>query len=493
MNTKFFQLFPVWFIIAFLGMSVSLSAREDSKPNFVIILCDDLGIGDVQSFNKSGKIKTPNIDQLAAEGRLFSDAHSGSSVCTPTRYGLLTGRYSWRTRLQKGVGQGFEPCLIAEDRPTIGSFLQSQGYHTGIVGKWHLGMRFMSSEDPTKELEGKPLKFTAPVGATTPDGPFNRGFDHFFGIHHARSMKAIIQQDKVTEHDEVINFLPRCEKEAIAYINERARKKDQPFFLYLPLGSPHTPIVPTKQWQGKSGLGAYADFVMQTDDVVGNVVKCLDKNQLSENTLVIFASDNGCSRVVKIGQLRKKGHDVSAGYRGSKADIWEGGHRVPFIARWPGVIESNSQSDQLICLADTFATFADCLKISVPANSCEDSVSFKSALLGQTIETSRKGIINHSISGHFAFRTKRWKLILAKASGGWSAPNENKAPADWPKAQLYDMTIDSSEQSNQYLSKPEVANELLASLEEAVKAGRTTPGAQSSNDVETIDLWKSIK
>ncbi len=480
-------------LIALLGAEASLLAREESKPNIVIILCDDLGIGDVQCFNpEAGKIKTPNIDQLANEGRSFADAHSGSSVCTPTRYGLLTGRYSWRTKLQNGVGQGFEPCLIAEDRPTIGSFLRNQGYHTGIVGKWHLNMRFMSPEDLAKELEGKPLKFTPPVGSTSPDGPVDRGFDYFFGIHHARSMKAIIEQNKVTEHDEVINFLPRCEEEAIAYINQRAKKKDQPFFLYLPLGSPHTPIVPTKEWQGKSGLGAYADFVMQTDDVVGNVVKCLDDNQLSENTLVIFTSDNGCSRIVRIGELKRKGHDVSAGYRGSKADIWEGGHRVPFIARWPGVIEADSRSDELICLTDLFATFADVLKVPVPTGSCEDSVSFKPALLGQPMKTNRKGIVNHSISGHFAFRTKQWKLILAKASGGWSAPNEKKAPAEWHEAQLYEMGVDPGEQTNLYLSKPDLASELLEILEAAVKNGRTTPGPESANDVADIDLWKSI-
>jgi arylsulfatase A-like enzyme len=479
--------------IAFLGIP-ECKAREESKPNFVIILCDDLGIGDVQCFNpEAGKIRTPNIDRLASEGRSFTDAHSASSVCTPTRYGLLTGRYSWRTKLQRGVGQGFEPCLIAKDRPTIGSFLQQQGYHTGIVGKWHLGMRFMSPQDPSKELKGKPFKFTAPVGATSPDGPIHRGFDYFFGIHHARSMKAIIENDKVIEHDDVINFLPRCKRKAIAYIKERAKKKDQPFFLYLPLGSPHTPIVPTKKWQGKSGLGDYADFVMQTDDAVGKVIQCLDDNHLSDNTLVVFASDNGCSRAAKIGKLKEKGHLVSARFRGSKADIWEGGHRIPFIAKWPGVIDADSHSNQLICLNDLFATFADCLSASAPSSSCEDSVSFKSALLGQPMDSVRKGIVNHSVSGHFAFRTKEWKLILAKASGGWSSPNEKKAPADWPKAQLYDMTVDSSEQSNLYLTKPNVASELLDLLENAVSRGRTTPGPKSSNDIDRIKLWKSLR
>ena len=468
---------------------IPLSA--DQQPNIVLILCDDLGIGDVQSYNPQlGKIKTPHIDALAAEGMSFVDAHSGSSVCTPTRYGLLTGRYSWRTSLQKGVVAGFQPCLIAEDRPTIGSFLQSQGYHTAIVGKWHLNMRFMDPQDESIELAGGPLKFTPPVGATSPDGPVHRGFDYFYGIHHARSMKAIIQQNVVTKHDDEINFLPSLQQKSVAYIEERASDQ-QPFMLYLPLGSPHTPILPTAEWQGKSGLGAYADFVMQTDHVIGEVLQALQDNGLSENTLVILSSDNGCSRAAKIGELMKQGHHVSAGFRGSKADIWEGGHRIPLIVRWPGHVEPDSKSDQLVGLTDMFATIADCLQVAVPENSCEDSVSFLPALQGKPVTAARHGIIHHSINGHFAYRTKDWKLVLAKASGGWSAPKESDAPQDWPTAQLYSMTNDAAEQKNLYLVQSEVAAELLQHLEHDVKNGRTTPGPPSANDIDNINLWKS--
>lgn len=460
------------------------------KPNIVLILCDDLGIGDVQFFNpNSGKIKTPCIDKLAKEGMSFTDAHSASSVCTPTRYAMLTGRYAWRTKLQKGVGQGFEPCLITANRPTLGNFLQSNGYKTALFGKWHLNMRFMDPTDQTKELEGKPLKFMPPVGSKSPDGPTARGFDTFYGIHHARSMKAIIEQDTVTRHEDVINFLPSLQTSATQYIDQHANS-DQPFFLYLPLGSPHTPIVPTKQWQGASGLNPYADFVMQTDDVIGTIIDKLDECGLTENTLVILGSDNGCSRAAKIGQLAQKGHVVSAGFRGSKADIWDGGHRIPLIIRWPEVVQANSTCDQLVGLTDIYATIADCLDATPPTMSCEDSISFLPALKGQSLPTSRDGIIHHSVSGHFAYRTPKWKLILARGSGGWSSPNENKSK-DQPEAQLYDMRSNRNESGNLYRSRPEVAAELLAKLQRDVSNGRTTPGVDSPNDIAHIELWKS--
>jgi arylsulfatase A-like enzyme len=463
---------------------------KDKKPNIVLILCDDLGIGDVQCFNpENGKIKTPCIDQLAREGMSFTDAHSDSSVCTPTRYGLLTGRYAWRTKLQKGVGNGFESCLVAPDRPTLGNFLQGQGYKTALLGKWHLNMKFMDPDDPSKELDGKPLKFVPPVNATSPDGPINRGFDVFFGIHHARSMEAIIEQDMVVRHDDVINFLPYLETKAIEFIDQQANS-DQPFFLYLPLGSPHTPIVPTKQWQGASGLGAYADFVMQTDHVIGSVLKRLDEQGMKHNTLVIFSSDNGCSRQAKIGDLAEQGHLVSAGYRGSKADIWDGGHRVPLVVRWPGVVEADTKNNQLVGLTDLFATIAESLGAKPPMKSCEDSFSFLPALKGKTSKTTRDGIVHHSVSGHFAYRTPNWKLALARGSGGWSAPNEDGSK-DQPEAQLYDMRSTADERMNLYQSNPEIAAKLLALLQRDVSRGRTTPGPDSDNDIDRINLWKS--
>jgi arylsulfatase A-like enzyme len=388
------------------------------------------------------------------------------------------------------VVQGFGPCIIPADRPTISTFLKSQGYDTGLVGKWHLNMRFMDPHDESKELIGKPLKFTPPVGAKSPDGPIARGFDYFYGIHHARSMKAIIEQNVVTKHDDVINFLPDCESKSIEFIKQHS-KSERPFFLYVPLGAPHTPIVPTEQWQGKSGLGAYADFVMQTDDVVGNILNCLDEEQISDNTIVLFASDNGCSRRAKILELQRAGHHVSASFRGSKADIWEGGHRIPCIAKWPSVIEAGSKCNDMICLTDTFATIADCLQATPPANSCEDSLSFLPALKGRPNRSARDGIIHHSFSGHFAYRSKNWKLILARGSGGWSSPNEKTVSPDAPEGQLYNMDDDSAEQVNLYLSKPDVAARLLSKLENDVLRGRTTPGVDSRNDFQNIELWKS--
>lgn len=340
---------------------VALDEKPDSRPNIVYIMCDDLGYGDVQCLNpKHGKIPTPAMDQIAAEGMTFTDAHSGSSVCTPTRYGLLTGRYSWRTSLQKGVVKGFKPCLIAKGRPTVPGFLKQSGYDTAIIGKWHLGNRYVDPKTG-EDLGGKEHNHTGPVGSLIPDGPVHRGFDYFHGIHHARSMKAIIENDRVVEHEDPIHFLPRCQKKCVEYIGSRSGK-ETPFFLYVPLGSPHTPILPTEEWQGKSGLGKYGDFVMQTDHCIGQIMEALQRNRIAKNTIVICTSDNGCSRAAGIPKLEEKGHRVSAQYRGSKADLWDGGHRVPFFVRWKGVVEAGSTSSEPICHVDLFATIADVIQ-----------------------------------------------------------------------------------------------------------------------------------
>lgn len=472
--------------------TVSTGFAVEMKPNIVFILCDDLGYGDVQCLNlEHGKIKTPSVDQLASEGMIFTDAHSGSSVCTPTRYGLMTGRYSWRTTLQKGVVQGFAPDLIAEDRPTIASFLQAQGYHTAIVGKWHLNFQYL---DPVSglPLKKEKKKSIAPVGSTIPDGPIHRGFDYYHGFHHARDMKGVIENDQVIAHDDVINMLPRLTSKAVAYIDGRAAEKDTPFFLYVPFGSPHTPIVPSPEWQGKSGLGNYADFVMQTDAGVGAITEALERNGFAENTLVIFSSDNGCSKAANIPNLVKQGHRVSAGFRGSKADLWDGGHRVPFVVRWPGKVVAGSSSDQLICLVDFFATLSELTGAGLPAGSAEDSVSFLPAFSGKPMVSTRNGVIHHSISGHFGYRQGKWKLLLAKGSGGWSAPNEETASKTGVAvAQLYDMETDPGETTNLYASHPEVAQRLLKLLEADVARGRSTAGTVQQNDAEPIVLWKS--
>ncbi|WP_299668773.1 arylsulfatase [uncultured Polaribacter sp.] len=464
---------------------------KPQKPNIVFILCDDLGYGDVQSLSpKTSKIKTPSIDMLVRDGMVFTDAHSGSSVCTPTRYGIMTGRYSWRTKLQRGVVQGFAPNLVAEDRLTIANFLKDQGYNTAIIGKWHLNFQYL---DPItkKTLSKKSTKQLPPVGAKIPDGPIHRGFDYFHGFHHARDMKAVIENDEVILHEDEINMLPRLTEQSVAYINNQSKRKDgKPFFLYVPLGSPHTPILPTKEWQGKSGLGDYADFVMQTDATVGAIKSALEANGLSENTLIIFSSDNGCSKAANIPKLAEQGHIVSAGMRGSKADLWDGGHRVPFIVKWPNKVAFGSTSNQLICLTDIFATFSDITGQDIPNMSGEDSVSFLPALFGESIISSRAGVIHHSISGHFAYRKGKWKLLLARGSGGWTSPKELEAK-DMPAVQLYDIENDFAETTNLYKKHPEIVKELLEQLELDIRTGRSTKGKFSKNDVDKIILWKS--
>ena len=274
------------------------------------------------------------------------------------------------------------------------------------------------------------------------------------------------------------------------YINSRKGKK-KPFFLYVPLGSPHTPIVPTGRWVGMSGLGDYGDFVMQTDHAVGEISKALQAQGFSENTLVIFTSDNGCSKAADIKGLAEQGHKVSGEMRGSKADIWDGGHRVPFIVRWPGKVTPGSQCSQLICLTDFFRTAVEVLGVQVPPGSCEDSVSFLPALFGNQIESNRAGVVHHSISGHFAYRSGDWKLLLARGSGGWSSPKEKEMGADSEEAQLYNLAKDPREQDNLYRQQPDVAKKLLDQLVNDVESGRSVRGAPSKNDVDKINLWKS--
>ena len=446
------------FTVGLLAAGSLLSSAE--KPNIVYIMCDDLGYGDIHCMApETSKIATPCVDKLASEGMTFTDAHSGSSVCSPTRYGLMTGRYSWRTRLQRGVVTGYAPSLIAKDRPTVAGFLKAQGYHTAVIGKWHLDFLYL---DPKTGVEYKRKDHKKPpVGAKIPDGPVHRGFDYFHGFHHARDMEAVIEDDVVIAHDETINMLPRLTRKSVEYINSRGGKKE-PFFLYVPLGSPHTPIVPSKPWQGKSPLGKYGDFVMETDNVVGEISKALEKNGFAENTLVIFTSDNGCSKAAGIANLKDQGHIVSAHLRGSKADIWDGGHRVPFVVRWPqGGVKAGSTNPQLICHTDLFATAAEITGKPVPSGAAEDSVSFLPALGGKPVASTRAGVIHHSISGHFAYRKDNWKLILASGSAGWTAPARVK---DGPPAQLYDMSADVGETRNLYLEKPELARSLLAEL-----------------------------
>ncbi|MBI4658707.1 MAG: arylsulfatase [Verrucomicrobia bacterium] len=496
------------------------------QPNIVYILADDLGYGDVKCLNAEGKISTPNIDHLAAAGMIFTDAHSSSAVCTPTRYGLLTGRYNWRSRLQRGVLGGLSPRLIEPGRNTVASLLKQHGYHTAAIGKWHLGMDWVKAEgksvselDIEKPDQVRNVDYSKPIA----NGPDSVGFDYFFGISASLDMVpyTFIENDRVTALPtvtkkfpmmpgkpggftregpaapdfEASDVLPTLTRKAVEYISQRAgaAKAGKPFFLYFPLNSPHTPIAPTPEWQGKSGLNPYADFVRQTDWSVGEVMRAIDRHGLAKQTLFIFASDNGCSPQADFAALRAQGHDPSGKFRGHKADIFEGGHRIPFIVRWPGQVKRGSRSGQVICLNDLMATVAEILGVKLPGNAGEDSVSFVPALLGTARKPLREALVHHSINGSFAIRQDNWKLILCPDSGGWSAPRPGTLAArGLPESQLYDLAGDVGESRNRAGEHPEIVEHLTKLLERYVAEGRSTPGRPQANTVE-IDIRKTVR
>jgi arylsulfatase A-like enzyme len=462
-----------------------------------------------------GKIPTPNIDRLAAAGMRFTDAHTSSSVCSPTRYGLLTGRYNWRSKLKRGVLGGLSPRLIEPGRMTVASLLKEQGYRTACVGKWHLGMDWAvkpGTEVSELNIEPREQVFNVDYARPIANGPNSVGFDDYYGIAASLDMVpyTFIENDRVTalptedrdflmmhgreqggktrkgptapEFDaaDVLSALTRKSCEFIERCAADARE-DKPFFLYLPLASPHTPILPTRDWQDRSGINPYADFVMQTDAAVGEILATLDRQQLTGNTLVILTSDNGCSPQAKFEELAAHGHHPSGPLRGHKADIFEGGHRVPFVVRWPGQVVARTESRQLVCLIDILATVAAILDCPLPDEAGEDSISFLPALRGA--EGARDHLVSHSINGTFAIRRGAWKLVLAPDSGGWSAPRPgSKQTASLPRLQLYNLADDLGEQHNLQDREPERVRELTALLERLVAEGRSTPGKRQPNN-----------
>ncbi len=511
-------------IVCLFAIASNASVHAAERPNIVIILADDLGYGDVKCLNPDGKIKTLNLDKLAAAGMIFTDAHSPSAVCSPTRYGLVTGRYCWRSKLQSGVLGGLSPRLIEPGRETIASLLKSKGYATGCVGKWHLGMDWeLKPNGKVTELGIEPREQVFNVEYTKPikNGPNSVGFDYYFGISASLDMVpyTFIENDRVTAAPtedralrmraenatrmtrkgpaapgfEAADVLPVITKAAVSFIDKRAEKRDRPFFLYLPLTTPHTPIAPSRDWTGKSGLGSYADFVMETDATVGEVLAALDKHKLADNTLVIFTSDNGCSPEADFPDLIKKGHNPSCKFRGHKADIYDGGHHVPFIVRWPGQVKAGSTSDQIVCLTDLFRTCADVVGAKVPDNAAEDSFSFLPVLRGEKSPNLRSAIVHHSINGSFAIREGAWKLCLCPGSGGWSAPRPGRDDASkLPAVQLFNMTDDIGEQTNLENRHLETVKRLTDLLTKYVADGRSTPGQPQKNTVE-VDVWRAGK
>jgi arylsulfatase A-like enzyme len=505
------------FFVLLCCLTPASALAANPKPNIVYILCDDLGYGDVRCLNPEGKIATPNMDRLAAAGMIFTDAHSSSAVCSPTRYGIMTGRYNWRTKLQSGVLGGLSPRLIEPGRMTVASLLKQHGYYTAAVGKWHLGMDWVKK--PGKEvselnIETPEQVWNVDYSQPIANGPNSVGFDDYFGISASLDMVpyAFIHDDHLTAKPtedrsfammlgrtgattrqgptapgfDAADVLPTLTRKAVEYIGGQAAaaKAGKPFFLYLPLASPHTPIHPTAEWQGKSGLNPYADFVMQTDWGIGQVLSALDENGLADNTLVVLTSDNGCSPQAKFEELLPKGHNPNHVFRGHKADIYEGGHHVPFIVRWPAKVKPGGRSDQLVCLTDLMATCAEILEIKLPDSAGEDSISFLPALRGQAGGPRREAVVHHSINGNFAIRQGKWKLALCPGSGGWSAPRPGRDnDTGLPPLQLFDLSADIGEQHNVQAEHPDIVKQLRALLDRYVAEGRSTPGVAQKNAV----------
>lgn len=485
-------------------------------PNIVYVLADDLGYGDLGCYNSDSKIPTPRLDQLARDGMRFTDAHSPSSVCSPTRYALLTGRYAWRTRLQRNVLGPWDKPLIAPDRLTVGKLLQKHGYETACIGKWHLGQEYATTD-------GKPpvggvknalsnVDFHKPIG----EGPVTRGFDHYFGtIVPNYPPYCFIENNRTVGIPSLLatggnynipgpmvpdwkleEILPRLTEHAVRWIEDRSQSK-KPFFLYFSLTSPHYPVVPAPEFVGKTEAGAYGDFVYQTDWSVGQVLDALDRAGFADNTLVVFTSDNGSEVTgeVKPGvydRVQKYGHRSSGDLRGAKRDAWEGGHRVPFLARWPGKIPDGKVSEETICHVDFMATVADIVGESLPENAAEDSVSILPVLLDQHRSAPiREATVHHSARGKFAIRRGDWVLIDAP-SGDDNAANGEPA---WLKAErkyvphnmqgeLYNVREDLVQRQNRYNDEPSLVEELKKLLNQYIREGRSTPGMPQSNDVE---------
>lgn len=468
-----------------------------SRPNIVYILADDWGYGDVSCLNSESKIPTPFTDRLASRGMTFSDAHSNSAVCTPTRYGVLTGRYCWRGLLKKGVTGGYDDLIIEPGRMTVASLLKGRGYRTACIGKWHLGLGWVRPDEPDPPIfrgwedEGG-IDYAQPLAR----GPHTVGFDYSFIIPASLDIApyCYIENGKVVErptdrcaesmrpkmwragpiapglqHETcLLEFTMRAEQ----FIADHAQAGGgEPFFLYLPLPSPHTPHVPRKPFVGQSRAGVYGDYVVEHDWSIGRVLETLERNGLADDTLVVVTSDNGPhkrsgDRGEKFGGIDLEGefgHRATWIYRGQKSDVWDGGHRVPFFAAWPGVIEPGSTCDTPVCLTDLLATAAAITGIDLPDDAGEDSVSMLPLFEGKGYRTTREGIVHHSVHGTFGIRCGDWKLLTCRGSGGWSLKEQDAS--DLPAMQLYHLADDPEEQHNLYDEHPQRAEQLLALLE----------------------------
>ena len=474
-------------------------ARSEKKPNIVFIMADDMGYGDIQALNPASHIPTPHFNKLAKEGMIFTDAHSGAAVCTPTRYGVVTGRYSWRSRLKRGVLNGYSSHLIDPQRLTVADVLKRSGYHTACIGKWHLGMDLPVTKKDGKQVIDHTKKIE--------NGPNALGFDYYFGVTASLDMPpyAFVENDRfvgpVTAHYEKTDFpnysraglmdpnfsheraLDQLTQKAVGYIETRSREKE-PFFLYFALTAPHKPCLPAKRFRGKTDLGDYGDFVTQVDWVVGQIDSALKAGGLTENTLLIYTSDNGSymyrwredepDHVEKpsVQGFHPQKHQANYIWRGTKADIWEAGHHVPYLVRWPGVVRPGATCSETICLTDLTATCAEVAGFALPPDAAEDSFSIVPLLKGREWPVPRAPVIHHSGSGMFSLRQGKWKMVFGNGSGGRESPRGK--PFQKPYF-LFDMEKDPSETTNVIDEYPQVAQRLTESLERIRTSGRSRP------------------
>ena len=509
---KNFFLLPVLFTCVFYIMGCGPVENAESEgpahPHIVIIFVDDMGYGDVGVYNSESKIPTPHIDGLAREGIRFMDAHAPGALCHPSRYGLLTGRYPFRTDTSVWPN---EP-VIEEGRMTIASLLKSQGYRTAMVGKWHLGFDESQATDGTS-VSGQDANTRAAyrqydVNLPLPGGPFDRGFDSFFGIRASTDIPPYfyIRDDRVVNPPtdrvddnfsggiwtdiqgafwreggiapdlELIDVLPRFTEESIKVIRDHAATApEQPLLLYIALPAPHTPWLPTEPFEGISGAGMYGDFMAMVDSKVGDILSVLEQSGMAEETLVIFTSDNGPVWYDK--DTEKFDHDSMGGLRGMKGDAYEGGHRMPFIVRWPGVVEPGSVTNETISFTDMLATFADITGTDVPENAGEDSFSILPVLTGSQPEAEaiRPPVVVTVGRGMRSIQDRTWKLIDGLGSGGFTPPAYIEPGPGDPEGQLYNLDEDLAETNNLWHEYPEIVDRLKKLLEEYDRSGRSRP------------------
>lgn len=497
-------------LVAFLSFAEASGAET---PNILFILADDLGYGDVRCYNSESKVPTPNLDRLATEGLLFSDAHSPSTVCTPTRYSVLTGRMAFRTG-KGGVFTGVGgPCLIEESRLTLPGMLRLKGYATALYGKWHVGMTFFDREGKPINQNGLEPVRRIDYSRRIPDAPIHRGFDHFYGtvccpttdwlyayvdgdripvpptgvldktplpkhVYSRDNRPGLIAPDFDLEEVDMV-FLQK----SVAFLEDHAKKSpDKPFFLFHSCQAVHLPSFPGDAFKGKTKAGPHGDFIFEFDHIVGELLKTLDRLGLAKNTLVMVSSDNGPEVTSVINMRKDQQHDGARPWRGMKRDQWEGGHRVPFIARWPGKIKASSTTDQTVCLTDLMATCAAIVGAKLPDDAAEDSYNFLPVLLGEQGDRPvRRYTLHQTIRLALAIRRGPWKFLDHRGSGGnnYNRPHMKPfvIPEKAPKApgQLYNLESDPGETTNLYFEHPEIVKELKAQLDAFKTSGRSAP------------------